>query len=64
DYVNKDGQTPLQLVPSFRIKIIARLKKKRDVMCLKCCCARLIQQQQFSYQNILSNSLIDFVRKH
>ncbi|CAF4175783.1 unnamed protein product, partial [Rotaria sordida] len=64
DYVNKDGQTPLQLVPSFRIKIIERLKKKMDVICLKCCCARLIRQQQFSYQNILSNSLIAFVRKH
>ncbi|CAF3562034.1 unnamed protein product [Rotaria sp. Silwood1] len=64
DYVNKQGQTPLQLVSSSRIKIIERLKKKMDVIRLKCCCARLIRQQQFSYENIFSTSLVNFVRKH
>ncbi|CAF2575341.1 unnamed protein product [Rotaria sp. Silwood2] len=64
DYVNIQGQTPLQSVVSFRFKIIERLKKKIDVIRLKCCCARLIRQYKFSYENMFSTSLVDFVRKH
>ena len=64
DYINSKGQTPLQLVPLLPIKIIEHLKKKMDVIRLKCCCARLIRQQKLSYENIFSTALICFIRKH
>jgi Fem-1 family protein b len=64
DYVNKKGHTPLKLVSRFHKKVTEELKKKMDVIRLKCSCARLIRQQQFSYQNILSTSLVNFIQKH
>jgi len=64
DYVNKKGQTPLESVSSYRFKIIERLKKKMNVSRLKCLCARVIRQQQFSIETILSTSLVNFVHKH
>jgi Fem-1 family protein b len=63
DYVNEEGQTALNSVPSFHIEISQHLKEKMGVTRLKCLCARLIQQQ-FSYQNILPTSLVNFVQKH
>ena len=63
DYVNKEGQTALSSVSSFHIEISQYLKDKIGVVRLKCLCARLIKQQ-FSYENILSTSLVNFVQKH
>ncbi|CAF2090659.1 unnamed protein product [Rotaria magnacalcarata] len=62
DYINNKGQTPLQSMPLLHIKIIEHLKKNMDVIRLKCCCAKLIRQQKFSYENIFSTALVGFIR--
>ncbi len=64
DYVNKKGQTPLESIYPLKISTIQCLKKRIDVIRLKCLCARIIRHQQFSIENILSKSLVNFVQKH
>lgn len=64
DYVNKTRKTPVETIPSYRLKLIERLKKKINVVSLKCLCAQRIQREQLFYQNILSNSLVNFLQKH
>ncbi len=64
DYVNKKGQTPLESISSLKIGTIQCLKKRIDVIRLKCLCARVIRHQQFSIENILSTSLVNFVQNH
>lgn len=62
--VNRKGQTPIESISSSAINIIQYLKKKVDVIPLKCRCARLIRQQQFSVENILPKSLLNFIKIH
>ncbi|CAF3027990.1 unnamed protein product [Rotaria socialis] len=64
DYINNKEQTPLRSMPLLHIKIIEHLKKNTDVIRLKCCCAKLIRQQIFSYENIFSTVLVGFIQKH
>ena len=65
DYVNQQKQTPLELVPAYRYKIVEQLKKKMNVTQLKCLCAQIIRRKDLFYQDgILSSSLVNFVEKH
>ncbi|CAF1476390.1 unnamed protein product [Adineta steineri] len=64
DFANTKGHRPMDSMPAFRKKLYEQMKKKIDVTRLKCFCARLIQQQKFSYENSLSISLINFIQKH
>ena len=64
DYANEQGRTALQLIPSSHNQIIDHFKKKLDVTCLKCRCARFIREQRLSYEHILPNSLRKFVQHH
>jgi hypothetical protein len=64
DYVNKKGQTPFESISPLKISTMQCLKKRIDVIRLKCLCARIIRHQQFSIENILSKSLVNFVQKH
>lgn len=65
DYVNKQKQTALELIPNNQHEIIEELKKKMNVTRLKCLCAQRIRREEFFYQNsLLSKSLVNFVEKH
>ncbi len=64
DYVNNQGQIPLELIGISQNEIIRYLKEKMGVRRLKCICARLIQKESLQYQNLFSTSLISFTQKH
>jgi Fem-1 family protein b len=64
DVVNRKGQTPFESISSSEINIIQYLKKKMTVSRLKCLCARLIREQKFSVENVLSKSLLNFIQIH
>ncbi len=64
DYVNKRRRTPLGSTLPSGSKINDRLKKRMNVMRLKCLCAQIIQKQQVPYENLLTISLVNFVQKH
>ena len=65
DYANQQRQTPLQLVPAYRYKIVEQLKKRMHVAQLKCLCAQMIRRKEIIYQNgLLSSSLVNFLQKH
>lgn len=64
DYVNRNEKTPVESVPLYHPMMIENLKKKMDISRLKCLCARVIRQQNFSIENILSTSLVSFVQIH
>ncbi len=61
DYVNKSGETPIDVAFDRNIK---QLLKARMTLSLKCLCARLIQTSRISLQGRVPNSLIAFVKRH
>jgi hypothetical protein len=63
DCVNDQGQTPLELASNVNIK--EHVREKIGVGRLKCLCARLIRQQDISFQNYrFSSTLVTFIQKH
>lgn len=64
DYVNKERKSPLESIAAYRVKLIERLKQKMNVVPLKCLCAQRIRREQIVYENLLSNSLVNFLQKH
>jgi hypothetical protein len=64
DLVNVKGKTALESISLLKINRIQYLRKKMDVIRLKCLCGRLIREQNFTLENVLSKSLINFIQQH
>jgi ankyrin repeat protein len=64
DYINSQGQTPLQLIPSTDKHTMSFFKSRVGTGRLKCLCARLITQQRVPYGELSSTSLAHFIQRH
>ena len=61
DYVNDSQQTPFDRAINPPIK---QLLKNHMQLNLKCLCARMIRRERLSFDQQLSLSLVEFVKKH
>ncbi|CAF0804188.1 unnamed protein product [Rotaria sordida] len=61
DCVNALRETPIDIATDLNMKQFLRARTK---ISLKCLCARLIQKNTILFHGKISNSLINFVKKH
>ncbi len=61
DYVSESGKTPIDVALNANIKQLLQAKMK---LSLKCLCASLIQKAKILFHGKISNSLVNFVKRH